>query len=107
MDDAERTIEIERLLKRRSELRAQKIALASEAQEFAGRIDEIRAVFGNPCFYSGANRERSDDADQSIANYTGFNSHDVLFPTVQGIIRAERELRRITEELCELGVSVD
>jgi hypothetical protein len=107
VDDTERAIEIDRLLKRLSEATTRKAALVSEAEEFAGRIDEIRAVFGNPYFYSGANRDQPGNADQSVANYSGFNSHDVILPTVQGLIRIDRELRRIKEELRELGVSAD
>jgi len=101
--DNERALEIERLLEKLSEARKRRTALAAEAQEFVGRIDEIRAVFGNPYFYTGANR----DPSESIANYSGFNSHDVLGPTAQSIRQIERELRRIKEQLRELGVNVD
>jgi hypothetical protein len=103
VDDNERALEIARLLEKLSEARRRRTALASEAQEFVGRIDEIRAIFGNPYFYSGVNR----DPSQSIANYSGFNSHDVLGPTVRSIRLIERELRGIKEQLRELGVNVD
>ena len=107
MDESERAIEIERLLKRLSEATLRKTALAAEAQEFAVRIDEIRAAFGNPYFYSGANDEQPEKAGQSLANYSGFNSHDVVLPTVRGLRRVDRELRRIKERLRELGVDGD
>ena len=102
VDDNERALEIQRLLERLAEARKRRIALAAEAQEFVSRIDEIRAAFGNPYFYTGVNRE----PNESIANYSGFNSHDVLGPTVRSIRVIERELRRIKEQLHELGVNV-
>jgi hypothetical protein len=61
---------------RLSEATTRKTALVSEAKEFAARIDEIRAGFGNPYFYSGANHGRPRNADKSAANYSGFNSAD-------------------------------
>jgi len=50
VDDGERTVEIKRLLKELSEATARKTALLAEAHEFAARIHEIRAAFGNPFF---------------------------------------------------------
>ena len=82
MDDNERALEIERLIETLSEARKRRTALALEAREFVGRIAEIRAIFGNPYFYSGGNR----DASESIANYSGFNRHDVLGPTAQASV---------------------
>ena len=107
MDDDARKREVERLLQQLSEATTRRAALVAEAQEFAVRIDEIRAAFGNPYFYSGGNREPAEHADESAANYTGFDSHDVLAPTVRGIRQVDRELRRIKERLHELGASVE
>jgi hypothetical protein len=101
MDEGERTIEIERLLKEHSEARMRKDRLLVEMEDFVARIHEIRAAFGNPFFYS-----HPESADESIANYSGFSSHDVMFPTAVGLRRVNRELRRISEQLRGLGVSV-
>jgi len=105
VDDGERAIEIERLLSRLSELKARRSTLVSEAQDFAAMIHDIRAAFGNPYFYSGANQGRSEHADESVANYTGFSSHDVVAPTVLGLLRVDRELRKIREQLRGLGMT--
>ena len=105
MDDGERAIEVERLLSRLSELKARRSALVSEAQDFAAMTHEIRAAFGNPYFYSGANDASPRNADESVANYTGFNSHDVVAPTVRDLKRVDRELRKIREQLRGLGIT--
>jgi hypothetical protein len=94
MDDGERTIEIERLLKEHSEARTRKNRLLAEMEHFVARIHEIRAAFGNPFFYS-----HPKSADEGISNYSGFGSHDVMFPTAIGLRRVNRELRRISEQL--------
>ena len=107
MDDSERAIEVERLLSRLSELTTRRSALVSEAQDFAAMIHDVRAAFGNPYFYSRANQGRSEHADESVANYTGFSSHDVVAPTVLGLRLADRELRKIREQLGGLGISAD
>ena len=107
MDDGERAIEVDRLLARWSEATRRRIALASEAHEFSGMVGQIRQAFGNPYFYGGPNHERSEHADESIARYSGFNSHDVVAPTVLGLIRVNRELRTIRERLRALGVNVE
>jgi hypothetical protein len=52
VDDGERAIEIERLFKELAEATARRGALLEEAQEFAARLHDIRAAFGNPFFYS-------------------------------------------------------
>jgi hypothetical protein len=105
VDDRERALEIERLLPRLAELKTKRSALLSEAQDFAGMIHDIRAAFGNPYFYSGANDGPPRNADESVANYTGFNSHDVVAPTVRDLKRVDRELRKIRERLHGLGVT--
>jgi hypothetical protein len=107
VDDTEKAIEIERLLERLSEATTQRSALAAEAQELGARIDDIRAAFGNPYFYSGANYKRPENADESVANYTGFNSHDVVLPTVLDLMRADRKVRRIKTQLRELGAATE
>ena len=107
MDDGERAVEIDRLLERLSEATKQKAALVSEAEDFAAMIGQIRTAFGNPYFYSGGNRERPEHAEESRANYTGSNSHDLVLPTVLAIVRVDGELRAITQQLRTLGVTVD
>ena len=99
MNDDERTVEIERLLKERSEAIARKTALLEEAIELAARIHEIRAAFGNPFFYS-----HPENADESVANYTGTSSHQVVLPTLLALQNVDRQLARINNALTELGV---
>jgi hypothetical protein len=50
VDDGDRAVEIERLLKELAEATARKTALLVEAYELEARIHEIRAEFGNPFF---------------------------------------------------------
>ena len=52
MDDSERAIETEQLLKELSEAATRKAALLVESQEFAAMLPEIRSKFGNPFLYS-------------------------------------------------------
>ena len=107
MDDGGRAIEIDRLLERLSEATKRKAALVSEAEDFAAMTGQIREAFGNPNFYSGGNRERPENADESVAHYTGSNSHDVVLPTVLAIVRIDRELHTIREQLRRLGVTAE
>jgi hypothetical protein len=102
MDDERRSAAIERLRTELGEAEARKTALVTEAQNFAARIPEIRAAFGNPFFYS-----HPEDADESAAHYTGFSSHDVLLPTAMSLRRVDRQIRRIKDELLALGEDVD
>ena len=94
--------EIERLRTMLSDAAARRTALLTEVNDLAARLDDIRAAFGNPYFYS-----RPADTGESVANYTGASSHKVVLPTVLALKRVERELDRIKERLRELGVSAD
>ena len=102
MADGERTTEIDQLLKELSEATARKAALREEALNLVARIHDIRAAFGNPFFYS-----RPENPDESVANYSGNSSHEVMLPTVLALKRVERELERIKERLRSLGASTD
>jgi hypothetical protein len=102
VDDGERAIEIERLFKELAEATARRGALLEEAQEFAARLHDIRAAFGNPFFYS-----KPESADESAANYTASSSHEVILPTVLALKRSDQDLRRIRNALRGLGASVD
>jgi len=95
-------LEIERLRKRLSDAAARRAALLSEANDLAARLGDIRAAFGNPFFYS-----HPENADESVANFTGASSHKVVLPTVLALKRVERELDRIKARLREFGVSAD
>jgi hypothetical protein len=97
--DDERAIEIERLRAELSDAKARKAALVSEAVELTARLPEIRAAFGNPFFYSNPEHD-----DESVANYTRNSSHEVGLPTFLALNRVNRELRRIHEQLRELGI---
>jgi hypothetical protein len=105
--EEERASRIERLLQRFSDATARKAALLSEAQEFAARIGEIREALGNPFFYSGANYGRPENADESIAKFTGYKSHEPGLRLVRGLSDANRELSTLREQLRELGISVE
>jgi hypothetical protein len=94
--------EIERLRTLLVDAAARRTALVKEANDFAARLGDIRAAFGNPYFYS-----RTADASESVANYTGASSHEVVLPTVLALRRVERELGQIKERLHALGVSAD
>ena len=102
MDDGERAIEIERLFKELAEATVRRGALLEEAQEFAARLHDIRAAFGNPFFYT-----KPESADESAANYTASSSHEVVLPTVLALKRADQDVRRIKNALLGLGASVD
>jgi hypothetical protein len=102
VDDGERAIEIERLFKELAEATARRGALLEEAQEFAARLHDIRAAFGNPFFYS-----KPESADESAANYTASSSHEVILPTVLALKRSDQDLLRIRNALRGLGASVD
>jgi hypothetical protein len=101
-DDAARVTDIDRLRKRFEDAAARRTGLLREADDFATRLGEIRAAFGNPFFYT-----RPADAGESVANYTGASSHNVVLPTVLALRRVERELGQINARLRELGVSAD
>ena len=102
MDEGDRAVKIERLLKERSEAIARQTALLAEAEEFAARLHEIRAAFGNPFFYS-----HPENADESAAHYSGPSSHEVVEPTLLALRDVERELRKIKNQLLEFGISSD
>jgi len=105
--DEERTAQIDRLLRSLSEATARKAALMSEWQEFEARIGEIREALGNPFFYSGADHGRPENADKSIAKYSGYKSHEPGLRLARALYNADRELSTLRERLRELGRSVD
>jgi hypothetical protein len=106
VSDEERTAKVDRLLRSVSEATARKAALMSEMQEVAARIGEVREALGNPFFYSGANHGRPENADKSIAKYTGYKSHEPGLRLIQGLHDANLALTTLREELRELGISV-
>jgi hypothetical protein len=99
MTDDERAIEIERLRAELSDAKARKAALVSEAVDLTARLPEIRAAFGNPFFYS-----HPENADESVANYTGNSSHEIGLPTFLALNRVDREIRVMADRLRALGV---
>jgi hypothetical protein len=107
VDDDERAATIDRLLQRFSEASARRAAIVSEAKEFAARIGEVREALGNPYFYSGGNYGRPENADESIANFSGYQSHEPALRLVRRLRDADRELSTLREQLRELGVDVE
>ena len=98
---------IDHLLQEFSEASARRAAIVSEAKEFAARIGEVRAALGNPYFYSGGNYGRPENADETIANFTGYQSHEPALRLVHRLRDADRELSTLREHLLQLGVDVD
>ena len=98
---------VDRLLQRFSEATARKAALVSEMKELAARIGEVREALGNPYFYSGGDYGRPENADESIARFTGYKSHQPTLRLVRSLRDTDRELRTLREQLRELGVNVE
>jgi hypothetical protein len=107
VDDDERKATIDRLLLRFSEAPARKAALVSDAKELAGRIGELREVLGNPYFYSGGNYARPENADESIAKFSGYKSHEPALRLAYALRDADRELSTLREHLRQSGVDVE
>jgi hypothetical protein len=105
--DDEQTAKVERILGRFSEATARKAAIMSQMEELAARIGAVREALGNPFFYSGANHGRPENADKSIAKYSGYKSHEPALRLVQGLHDTNLELSILREQLRELGVGVD
>jgi len=98
---------IDRLLQRYSEATSRKAALESEMKELAAKIGEVREALGNPYFYSGGNYGRPENADESVARFTGYKSHEPALRLARSLHDADRELRTLKEHLRELGVNVE
>lgn len=103
MTDEKRSAEIDQMLARIAELRAHKTALMSEAEELAAKLGETRKTLGNPYFYSGGDRDRPENASESVANFSGYRSHEPGFRVVHGVMTADRELNTIREQLRKMG----
>lgn len=107
MSDTERTAEIDALRRMFSDARVRRDALMSEAQHLAATIGDVREALGNPYFYSGPSYERPENADDSIARFTGYKSHEPAMRLVRSIQTADAELKALREQLTALGVSVE
>jgi hypothetical protein len=107
MGDEERAAAIDQLRRRLSEATVRKAALVSEAEHLAARIGQVREALGNPYFYSGPAYDRPENADDSIARFTGYKSHEPALRLVRRIQAANLELKALREQLRELGASVE
>ncbi|HYL17396.1 MAG TPA: hypothetical protein VEV20_01850 [Burkholderiales bacterium] len=105
MDDEQHRWQVERLREEFAEVTARKTALLDHMREFAGHIHEVRAVLGNPFFYSGENWHRPENADESVANYTGYRSAEPGLRLLQSLRRIDRELHSIHEQLRALDAA--
>ena len=103
--DDERAARIEALGLTLSQAKARKTVLFLEAREFEARIDEIRAAYGNPYFYTGVDPGRSEHAGESVAQYTGDKAHQPGRRIALAFIETNRELIVVREELRALGVN--
>ena len=98
---------IDRLLQRYSEATSRKAGLESEMKELAAKIGEVREALGNPYFYSGGNYGRPENADESVARFTGYKSHEPALRLARSLHDADRELRTLREQLGKLGINVE
>jgi hypothetical protein len=105
--DEERAAKIEELKGRFSALMAYRAALESELKTFAANIGEIRKEQGNPFFYSGDRHGRPENAEKSIAKFSGQKAHERGLTPMLSFIEVSRELVALRAELRELGVSVE
>jgi hypothetical protein len=105
--DDERTAKIEELRERLAALTAYRATLESDVKEFAANIGEIRKEHGNPFFYSGVRHGRPENADKSIAKFSGHTAHERGLTPVLSFIDVGRELAALRDELRKLGVSVE
>jgi len=96
MDDSDRQAEISALRQQLSTLNAKRAVLLQECVDLAAWIPAFRKEFGNPFFYS-----HPTEPDEGIANYNP-NGH-MGGQTLSDLMRVERELARITEQLRRLG----
>jgi hypothetical protein len=92
MNDDERRVTVDRLLRNLSEVSARKNALEAEMGAFAARMGGVSAARGGPCCCSGKPHERSHEPGLLLLR---------RFCDVRG------ELTTLHQKLGELGVSVD
>ena len=102
VNDDERAARIDALVLKLSQARARRAALLLEAREFEARIDEIRAAYGNPYFYS--RMDPAQHAGESVAQYTGDKAHQPGRRIALAFIETNRELSVVREELRALRV---
>jgi hypothetical protein len=69
----------------------------------AANIEQVRAVLGNPYFYSGL----SPDDSESGARFTGYESHDPALQVYRDLQVAAREVASIRNQLREAGAETD
>jgi hypothetical protein len=105
--DEQRAARIEELRQRFAALAAYRAALESEIKAFAANIGEIRKEAGNPFFYSGVRHGRRENAEKSIAKYSGQKAHERGLSPLLSFIDVSRELAALRDELLQLGVSVE
>lgn len=96
MDDKDREDQIADLRQQLSTLTAQRAALAEECVHLAAWIPAFRKEFGNPFYYS-----HPAEPDEGIANYNP-NGH-MGGQTLSDLMRVQREMARIREQLRLLG----
>jgi hypothetical protein len=107
VDEKQDAAKIDRLLQRFSETTARRADLVSEMKDLAAKTGEVREALGNPYFYSGGNYGRPENADESIARFTGYKSHEPALRLVRSLCDADRELRTVREQLRDFGVDVE
>ena len=107
MDDHDRTAEINRLLESLSNASNRKATLMNQARELASNLGNVRATLGNPFYYGGENWERPENADESVANFSSYKSHEPALRLIRDIRRADRELNNIRAQLRQPGHTIE
>ena len=77
--------------------------LLNRARELASSLGNVRAALGNPFYYGGQNWERPENADESVANFSGYRSHEPALRLIREIRRTDCEMDAIREQLRHLG----
>jgi hypothetical protein len=107
LNEYDRTAEINRLLERLSEASSRRAMVVNQAGELAGNLGNVRAALGNPFHYAGENWERPENADESVANFSSYKSHEPALRLIREIRRADREMDAIREQLRHLGETIE
>ena len=107
MRDDERIANVDQLRHSYSVAKARQGALLLETRDFEARLGQVREALGNPYFYSGKNHGRPENAEKSVAKYTGYASHEPGLQLIQSLKAVNLQVNTLREQLRELGVNVD
>ena len=86
-------------------MRAPGADLAAKTKDFVATFGDLRRRLGNPYFYSGKGGARH--VGETVAQYSGYKSHEPGLALVQEAQALQREIATIRDRLRELGAAVD